>query len=194
MVAALHKLALVPRHVVAQIIKTELVVRAIRDVGIVLFAALRRLLVGDDASDAHAKEPVDAAHKFALVAGEVVVDGDHMHALAFERIEVARQGCDQGLTFTGLHFRDIAPMQCRTAHELHVKVTHAQCALRSLTYGGERLRHNVVKALAVVKLLLELGGLSFKFLVGEGRYLVLKRIHRFRDVFQLLQLVAFTHA
>lgn len=42
-VAALDELVLGPRHVVAQVVETELVVRAVRDVAGVLLAALSRL-------------------------------------------------------------------------------------------------------------------------------------------------------
>ena len=41
-VAALDELVLGPRHVVAQVVEAELVVRAVRDVAVVLLAALRR--------------------------------------------------------------------------------------------------------------------------------------------------------
>ena len=57
--ATLYEIGLLPRHVVAQVIKTEFVVGAVGDVGVVLLATLRRLLVGDDAAGAHAEEAVD---------------------------------------------------------------------------------------------------------------------------------------
>ena len=48
-VAALHHVARLPRHVVAQVVEAELVVRAVRDVGGVLLAAHLGGLAGDDA-------------------------------------------------------------------------------------------------------------------------------------------------
>ena len=110
-VTALHEVGLLPCHVVTQVVEAELVVGAVGDVSVVLLAALRRLLLGDDAADVHAEETVDTAHQLALVAGEVVVDGDHVHALAFESVQIGGQGGDQGLAFTGLHFGDVAPVQ-----------------------------------------------------------------------------------
>ena len=123
MVASLDQLALIPRHVVTQVIETELVVRAVRDIRVVLFATFGGLLIGNDAAHAHAEETEDAAHQLTLVAGKVVVDGDHVNAFAFEGVEVARQSGDQSLAFTGFHFRDIAPMQRRAAHQLDIEVT-----------------------------------------------------------------------
>ena len=193
-VAALHQIGLFPRHVVAQVVETELVVGAVGDVGVVLLAALRRLLVGDDAAGAHAKEAVDTAHEFGLIACQIVVDGDDMHALAVKRVQVCRQGCHKGLAFTGLHFGDVAPVQCRTAHELHVEVTQTQGALGRLTHGGEGFRHQLVERFAVVETLLELGGLSLKLLVVERCDLVLQRVGCLSDVLKLLDLSAFAHS
>ena len=193
-VTALHEVGLLPCHVVTQVVEAELVVGAVGDVSVVLLAALRRLLLGDDAADVHAEETVDTAHQLALVAGEVVVDGDHVHALAFESVQIGGQGGDQGLAFTGLHFGDVAPVQGSTAHELHVEVTLAKGALGDLAHGGERLGHDLVQALAVFDFLLELRGLGLQILVGEGGDLVLKSVHGLGHVLQLLELVAFTHS
>ena len=194
MVTALHEVGLLPCHVVTQVVEAELVVGAVGDVSVVLLAALRRLLLGDDAADVHAEETVDTAHQLALVAGEVVVDGDHVHALAFESVQIGGQGGDQGLAFTGLHFGDVAPVQGSTAHELHVEVTLAKGALGDLAHGGERLGHDLVQALAVFDFLLELRGLGLQILVREGGDLVLQSVHGLGHVLQLLELVAFTHS
>ena len=193
MVATLHELVLLPRHVVAQVIETEFVVRAVGDVGIVLLATFGRLLAGDDAPDAHAEETVDAAHQLALVAGEIVVDGDDVHALAFERVEVARQRRHEGLAFTGLHLGDVAPVQCRATHKLHVEVTLTQRALGHLSHRRESLRHQVVERLAVGQAFLELGGLPFELVIAHDHHLIFELVHGFGDVFELLDLATFTH-
>ena len=167
-VAALHQIRLLPRHVVAQVVETELVVGAVGDVGVVLLAALRRLLLGQDAADRHAQEPVDAAHELALVAGQVVVDGHDVHALALQRVEVARQRGDQGLALTGLHLGDVAPVQGGAAHQLHVEVTLAKRALGDLAHRGERFGHQAVKLLPVVQALLELAGLRLELVIAQS--------------------------
>ena len=193
-VATLYEIGLLPRHVVAQVIKTEFVVGAVGDVGVVLLATLRRLLVGDDAAGAHAEEAVDTAHQLGLVAGQIVVDGDDVDALTVECVQVGRQRGHKGLAFTGLHFGDVAPVQSGAAHELHVEVTLAEGALGDLAHGGERLGHDLVQTLAVFDFLLELRGLGLQVLVGEGGNLVLQGVHGLSHVLQLLELVAFTHS
>ena len=48
-------------------------------------------IVGEDDADLEAEEAVDLAHPLGVALGEVVVDGDEVHALAGERVEVGGQ-------------------------------------------------------------------------------------------------------
>ena len=99
-----------------------------------------------------------AAHPLGVVLGQVVVDGDDVHALARQRVEVRRQGRDQRLALTGLHLGDVAEVQRRAAHDLDVEVALAEHPLGGLADGRERLGHQVVEGLAVGEPLLELVG------------------------------------
>ena len=193
-VATLYQIGLLPRHIVAQVVETELVIGAIGDIGVILLTTLRRLLVGDDAAGAHAEEAVNTTHEFGLIACQIVVDGDDVHALTIERVQVCRQSRHKGLAFTGLHFGDVAPVQRRAAHELHVEVTQAQRALGGLAHGGEGFRHQLVEGLAIVETLLELGGLALELLVIERCNLVFQRIGCLSDKLKLLDLSAFAHS
>ncbi len=89
--AALHHLGLVDGHVVAQVVKAHLVVRAVGDVGRIGLLALGARHVVHNQADAQAKEAVDLAHPLAVTAGEIIVDGDDVHALAGQRVEVGGQ-------------------------------------------------------------------------------------------------------
>ena len=101
-VAALHHVLLVDHHVVAQVIKAHLVVRAVGHVaGIRRLALLLRQIVHDHAHG-HAEEAEDAADVFALELGQIVVDGHDVHALAQKRVEVRRHG---RLAHDGIRFR-----------------------------------------------------------------------------------------
>lgn len=128
---ALHQLFLVELHVVTQVVEAEFVVRAVSDVGIVCGLAF---LVGEavyDDSHGEAEPLVQLSHPFGVAAGEVVVYRDHMHASAGDGIEHHRQGGNQSLAFTCLHFRYLALVQHDAAHELHVIMTHAEDAARA---------------------------------------------------------------
>ena len=97
----------------------------------------------------HAEEAVEAAHPLRVAAGQVVVDGDDVDALAVERVEVGRQGRDQRLAFAGLHFGDPAAVEHHAADQLHVEVPHVQHAAAGLADDRERLGQQVVERFAV---------------------------------------------
>ena len=79
-----------------------------------------------------------------------------MHALAGQRVQIDRQGCDQGFTFAGLHFGDRIGMKDHAADELHVERSHAENAARSFAGNSERWHEDIIQRLAVRELLAEL--------------------------------------
>ncbi len=186
-VLTLHELLGRPRHVVAQVVEAELVVGAVGDVLGVLGAALLGRHRREDAAGLEAEEAVHATHQLGLVLGEVVVDRDDVHALAGERVEVAGQGRDQGLALTGLHLGDVAQVQGRTTHDLHVEVPLAEGALAGLADGGEGLRQDVVERLAVGEPLLEDVGLGAQLGIRELLEVLLDGVDLGRDVVELLE-------
>ena len=96
-------------HVVAQIVEAVLVVGAVGDVAGIGLAALVVVEAVDDDADRHAEELVDLAHPLGVAAGEVVVDGDDVDALAGERVEIDGKRGDERLAFAGLHLGDRRP-------------------------------------------------------------------------------------
>jgi hypothetical protein len=146
---------------------SQLVVGAVGDVALVLALAL--LIVEAVHDDAHreAEEFVDLAHPFGVALGEIVVDGDDVDAASREGVQVDREGGDQRLAFTGLHFRDFALVQHHAADELDVEVPLAERALCGLTYGGEGRHQEVIQRLAFGQLLLEVFGARAERLIGE---------------------------
>ena len=126
------------RHVVAQVVEAELVVRAVGDVGVVGLAAGARLevlhvldvvlllprveerLLVLEHAEREAERVEDGAVPLRVALGQVVVDGDEVRALAFERVEVERQGGGERLAFAGLQLGDLALVQDDAADELDV--------------------------------------------------------------------------
>ena len=186
-VAALHELGRVPGHVVAQVVEAELVVGAVGDVLGVLGPTLLGSHRAEDAAGLHAEGAVHAAHQLGLVLREEVVDGDDVHALARQGVEVGRERRDEGLALTGLHLGDVALVQGGAAHDLHVEVPLAEGALARLADGGERLREEHVERLALVEALTETLGLVAQLLVGELLEVGLEGIDLLGDALQLLQ-------
>ena len=176
MVAALDHVDGLPSHVVAQVVKTKLVVGSVGDVGGVLLAAHNGCLTGDDASGGHSQRTEHAAHEFRLVVGQIVVDRDDVHTAAGDGVEVGSSGCDQRLALTGLHFGNVAEVKRGTTHQLHVEVAKAEGTAARLTHGGKCLRQQVVERLPVGIALTQFDGLVFKFLVTEAGEVVFQSV------------------
>ena len=139
-----------------------------------------------DDADREAKERVDLAHPLAVALGEVVVHRHDVDALAFEGVEVDRQGGDQGLAFAGLHLGDLALMQHHAAFELDVEWTLAECALGCLAYRGEGFDQKVVQGLVLGQTLAKFSGLGAQLGVGELFVVRLERVdfrHRLVEAF-----------
>ena len=166
-VAALHHLRHVVFHVVAQIVEAELVVGAVGDVGGVGLAALLVVEAVDDDADGHAEERVDLPHPLGVAAGEVIVDGDDVHALAGERIEIDGQRRDQRLAFAGAHLGDRALVQHHAADQLDVEMALLERALGRFAHHRESRGEEVVDGLAGGEFGAERVGLGAQLLVGQ---------------------------
>ena len=175
-VAALHHVLFVERHVVAQIVKAHLVVRAVGDVRSVSGAALRAGETVDDETDAQSHEAVHLAHPFAVAPGEIVVHGDDMHALAGDGVQIRREHGDERFALAGLHFRNAPLMQHDAADELHAEGLHAQNAPARLAHGGKRLRQQVVQRLAALVARFEFLGLGAQSLVAQRSIFIAQRL------------------
>ncbi len=163
-------------HVVAQIVEAELVVGGVGDVAVVFLLALLVVEAVHDHADGEAEELVDLPHPLGVALGEVVVDGDDVDAAPGQRVEIDRQRRDQRLAFAGLHLGDPAVVQDHAADELDVEMALAERPLGGFAAGGERRYQDIVERLAVLELLLELGGAGPQRLVGELLQLFFQRI------------------
>ena len=143
--AALHAVLDAELHVVAEVVEAELVVGAVGDVAVVIFLALVIVEVVDDDADGQAEPLVDAAHPLGVAMGQVVVDGDDVNAVAFERVQINGQGGDQRLSFTGLHLGDFAGVQHHAADQLDVEVPHVEDAAAGFAHHGEGFDQQIVE-------------------------------------------------
>ena len=133
------------RHIVAQIVKAELGVRAVGDVasvgGDLLLVGLHVL----QHADGHSTGLVDRHHPLGVTLGQVVVDRDHMDTLTGERVEDDRKGAGEGLAFTGLHLGDLAAMEDHAADQLDVEMAHLHRAPADLADDREALGEHFLK-------------------------------------------------
>ena len=125
------------RHVVAQVVESELVVGAVHDVGPIRVALLARGLPRHHHPHRHAEKPIDVSHPVRIAAREVVVDGDDVDAVAPEGVEVGGKGGHEGLALAGSHLRDAPFVKHLAADELHVEVAHLERAPPRLAHDRE---------------------------------------------------------
>ena len=123
----------------------------------------------DDDADGHAEELVDAAHPLGVAAGQVVVDGDDVDALA-RRARSGRPGSVATSVLPSPVFISAMPPRCRTMPPMSCtsKWRIAEHAPARLAADGERLGQEVVERLALVEPASELGGHRPQLGVGLG--------------------------
>ena len=131
-------------HVVAQVVEAELVVGAIGDISQIGLLALHVVEIVDDAADRQSEKAIDLTHPFGVAAGEIIVDGHDVHAVAGQRVEVDGEGRDQGLALAGLHLGDHPAMQHDAAHQLHVEMALAERAFGGFAHGGEGVDQDIL--------------------------------------------------
>ena len=178
----LHHLLALVFHIVAQIVEAELVVRAVGDVAEIGGAALEVRQVRDDHADGQAEEPVDLAHPVRVALGEIVVHGDDVNALPFQRVQIDGQRRDEGLALAGPHLGDLAAVEDNAADHLHVIMTLAERTFGRLANGGEGLGQDVVEGLARLQPVLENPGLLAQPVVGHHLQLGLEGVDLVHDL------------
>jgi len=131
----------------------------------------------DHHAGAEPERPVEASHPLGVAAGQVVVHRDHVDAAAGERVQVAGQRGDEGLSLAGLHLGDLALVEHVAADELDVEVAHPQGAEAGLPGEREGLREQLVERPALLDLLLPLGGEPGELLGAERLHPGLELVH-----------------
>ena len=165
-------------HVVTQIVEAELVVGAIGDVAGIGPLPFVRLHARLDGTDRQPEAHVEGAHPLHVAASQIVVDGDDMHPLALERIEVGRQRCHQRLALAGDHFGDRARVQHHAADQLDIVVPHAEEPSPRLTADGEGLHQQVVNRLTSFQPPFKFGCLGPQLGIGHCLVAWLERVDR----------------
>ena len=177
-VSALDHVLLVDLHVVAQVVEAELVVGAVGHVAGILCLALLVVEVVHDAADGEPQERVDLAHPLCVAMSQIIVDGDDVHALAGERVEVDGERRDERLALASLHLRDLAVVQDHAADELHVEVALPQRSFGRLADGRERRHEEIVERCPMLELEAKLLRARLQLRVAELGDLGLERIYR----------------
>ena len=148
---ALHQIFAARLHIVAQVVKPELAVGTVGDIGVICLLAFRRRHALYNQTGREPEKVVDAPHFLAVAAGKVFVDRDDMHALPGKRIEVRGERRNERLPLTCFHLGDPALMEHDAAEQLHVVRSLSEDTRIRLPDDRESVRQNIVDRLAVLK-------------------------------------------
>ena len=170
MQVSLHHVFFSYHHVVSQVVEAEFIVRTISDVAVVCRAALLVVHVVQNAAYGQPQETEHFPHPLGVTLGQIVIDCDHMHALAFQGIQIRGQSRHQRFAFTGSHFRDTALVHHDAAHKLYGEMAHVQHmgAGSRFPYHRIRFRQDVIQCLAIGQSVLEFLRFPSQFFIRKG--------------------------
>ena len=124
-VLALHEICGTHRHIVAEIVESELIVRTKSDVAIV--CTTTRFTVGlvfVNAIHAQTVELIERSHPFGVTFRQIVIDSHHVHTASRECAEEHGTSCHQSFTLTGSHLSNFTLCEHHPTEELHIIVHH----------------------------------------------------------------------
>ena len=164
---ALHTVMGFIDHVVAQVIETVFVVRAVGDVRVVgrLLFFTRHLREVD--ADRHAQEVEKLAHPACIAAGQVIVHSDDVQALASQCIQVSGQCGGQGFALARAHFGNLAVVQGDATRQLDIEVPHLHDPLGAFTNNGKGFRQQGIQCFTGSKPIPETLGLGSQLIVAQ---------------------------
>ncbi len=127
----------------------------------------------DNRSDGESEQAIDLSHPHRVAAGKIFVDGDDVHALTGERIQVCRRDPRKRLSFSGHHLGDRAAVQHESAEQLDVERALVERALRRLAHEREGLHSHFVqyfRELASLYPLTKRQAFFGQFAIGKRRH------------------------
>ena len=185
----LYEVLLIDRHIVPEVVESELIIRNISNVAVVggLPLFLRHVVQYD--ADLEAQKFVDFSHPLGVTLGQVVVYRDDLDPLALQGIEVGRKGGHERLSFTGLHLGNPALMEDNATDQLDPEGLHADGSLCCLPDRRKGLGQEVIQRLALCQPLLEFRSLRRQFLVRKLLHIGPHRLNLVHNRGNPLQLV-----
>ena len=157
----LGQLFLIGDHVIPQVVETEFVIGSVCDVRLIGFLSGLFGNPVNHTSHRQTQEGIDLSHPLGISLRQIVVDGDDMNTLTFQRIQIGRQRCHQGLTFTGLHLGNPALMQGDAADNLYFERLHSHASPCSLPAHSEGFHQQIIQGFPLCQPLFEFRCFSF---------------------------------
>ena len=116
-----HQVVDVGYQLIAQHVEADLVDRGVGDVAVVSGAALLARRLRGDPADRQSHRLQQRAHPLRVAAGQIIVDGDHVHVPAGDRVSGGRDRAGQCFALTGRHLDHVAGEHAQRAQQLNVE-------------------------------------------------------------------------
>jgi len=142
----------------------------------------------DYAAYAQPKETENFAHPCRISLGKVIVNGNYMHAVPAQCVQIRGQRLSYGFAFARFHFGNVAAVQHYAAVQLNVEMPLAYRAHCGFPYHGVSFAQYIVLFFAVSKAGLELVGFRAQLAVAQrmrGRLKLVYPFYQWRQLFQL---------
>ena len=152
-------------HVITEIVEAHFIVCTEGDICGVCFLSLCGSLFVNNKTDLKTHKAVDFTHPLGVTLCKVIVYRNDMNAFACESVKISREGSNESLTFTGLHFCDTTLVKNNTAENLYGIVLHTENTPCRLTASRKCFGENIVECSTFLKTLLELNSLVLELLV-----------------------------
>ena len=108
---SLHLIFLINYHVVTEVIKSELVICTICNIGIISFPLLLLVHARKHNANRSVQEVEHLAHFLRLELSQIVVYSNNVNALSRKGVSISRQTGNESFTFTCFHFGDTSLMK-----------------------------------------------------------------------------------
>ena len=126
-------------HIVAQIVKAELVICPVGDITVISGFSLFIAHIVLDCPYGKPEELINRPHPVAVTPGQIVVDRNHMHAAAGKAVQISRKRSHQGLSFAVGHLGNHTVMQSYPADKLDIIMAKANSAPGRFAHHGKGL-------------------------------------------------------
>ena len=154
-------------HVVTEVVEAEFIIGAVCDIAGIGQLTLGGVHTGLDRADGEPHADVQRPHPFHVAAGEIVVDCDHVYALALEGIEVGWQRGHERFALACDHLGNRTGVQHHSADQLHIVMPHDEKSSARFPANGKGLNQDVVERFTSCQAAAEFTGLSPQFGIRE---------------------------
>ena len=167
----LHALRVVIDQIIAQIVKTKLIVRTVGHIGAIRGDFLIAFHARQIHTHAQTEKVIQNPHIDRITFGQIIIHGHDVYAFARERVEIHRECGHQGFTLARAHLGNFPLVQNHTTNQLHIKMAHFQHPIGRFTHHRIRLNQERLERCAVLITLFELGGFRGQLLVAQSLHL-----------------------